>query len=407
MQQSTAPVVAAPAGPADDLLCIRGIDAPIAAALNRAGLTRFGQIAKWVKSDIEKVTSAFGFKPGRIEQENWIEQAQILAGGNETAYARQRRLGSAGAQSPMPPPVSASASGALAAAAAAAAAAGNAMRPAGPHSVSITNMSPQVAERAAFATPPPTAATSPAASQQQGIAPASPIRPSATPERDNLQRISGISQELARMLNAQGVGRYTQIASWSRDDIVRFDRLFGADGRIARENWIEQAQILSKGGHTAYSRSFDAHLPGAAGGQSDHVATAGASAARVDLSHLPSVRSDAYRPRVDASTAAAAVAAATRGGFRPPRATEVDDLKRIRGIGVLIEKKLNSIGVVSYEQVAQWNTEDIDRVSHMLDFKGRIERENWVEQARILAAGGDTEFSQRVDRGEVETSKKV
>ncbi len=106
------------------------------------------------------------------------------------------------------------------------------------------------------------------------------------------------------------------------------------------------------------------------------------------------------------TTAAAAAAAATRGGFRAPRATEVDDLKRIRGVGVLIEKKLNSIGVVSYEQVAQWNTEDVDRVSQMLDFKGRIERENWIEQARILAAGGDTEFSRRVDRGEVETSKK-
>ena len=41
----------------------------------------------------------------------------------------------------------------------------------------------------------------------------------------------------------------------------------------------------------------------------------------------------------------------------------------------------------------------------MLDFKGRIERENWVEQARILAAGGQTEFSRRVDRGEVDSSR--
>ena len=50
-------------------------------------------------------------------------------------------------------------------------------------------------------------------------------------------------------------------------------------------------------------------------------------------------------------------------------------------------------------------TRDIDRVSRSLDFKGRIERENWVEQARILSAGGQTEFSRRVDRGEVETSR--
>ena len=72
---------------------------------------------------------------------------------------------------------------------------------------------------------------------------------------------------------------------------------------------------------------------------------------------------------------------------------------------MLIEKKLNSMGVVAYEQIANWNAGDIDRVSQSLDFKGRIERENWVEQARILASGGATEFSRRVDRGEVETSR--
>ncbi|MEZ5854651.1 MAG: hypothetical protein R3D67_07845 [Hyphomicrobiaceae bacterium] len=77
-----------------------------------------------------------------------------------------------------------------------------------------------------------------------------------------------------------------------------------------------------------------------------------------------------------------------------------DDLKRIRGIGVLIEKKLNSMGITSYEQIAEWQTPEIDRISHVLDFKGRIERENWVEQARILAAGGQTEFSRRADRGD-------
>ena len=87
------------------------------------------------------------------------------------------------------------------------------------------------------------------------------------------------------------------------------------------------------------------------------------------------------------------------------RSAALEDLKRIRGIGVLIEKKLNSMGVVAYEQIANWTADDIDRVSQSLDFKGRIERENWVEQARILASGGATEFSRRVDRGEVETSR--
>jgi predicted flap endonuclease-1-like 5' DNA nuclease len=89
--------------------------------------------------------------------------------------------------------------------------------------------------------------------------------------------------------------------------------------------------------------------------------------------------------------------------MRKVRTSLADDLKRIKGIGVLIEKKLNSLGVTTYEDIANWTGEDIDRISQQLDFKGRIQRENWVEQARILAAGGDTEFSRRTDR---ETGRK-
>ncbi|MGI9402987.1 MAG: hypothetical protein ACR2OF_00570, partial [Hyphomicrobium sp.] len=103
-----------------------------------------------------------------------------------------------------------------------------------------------------------------------------------------------------------------------------------------------------------------------------------------DVSNLRSVRSEALRGQE---------------ALRPSDA--VDDLKRIRGIGVLIEKKLNSLGVTSYEQVANWTGGDVDRVSQILDFKGRIERENWIEQARILATGGQTEFSRRSDRSDV------
>jgi predicted flap endonuclease-1-like 5' DNA nuclease len=101
------------------------------------------------------------------------------------------------------------------------------------------------------------------------------------------------------------------------------------------------------------------------------------------MGYLWSVRSEALH--------GAAAAWSPRG--RP----DVDDLKRIRGIGVLVEKKLNSLGIVHYEQVANWTGADIERISQILDFKGRIERENWIEQARILATGGQTDFSRRAD----------
>jgi predicted flap endonuclease-1-like 5' DNA nuclease len=111
-------------------------------------------------------------------------------------------------------------------------------------------------------------------------------------------------------------------------------------------------------------------------------APAPAAAAAADVASLRSVRSEAL-------LGPDAAARPTRSSHEP------DDLKRIRGIGVLIEKRLNSLGIVHYEQVANWTGADIERISNILEFKGRIERENWIEQARILATGGETEFSRR------------
>ena len=82
----------------------------------------------------------------------------------------------------------------------------------------------------------------------------------------------------------------------------------------------------------------------------------------------------------------------------PRRRGRPDDLKRIRGIGILIEKKLNALEVDTYDQIARWTEDDIAYYDKRLEFKGRIKREDWVGQAEILAAGGSTEFSQCVDR---------
>ena len=235
------------------------------------------------------------------------------------------------------------------------------------------------------------------------------MRPAAPAARDNLQRISGIDGEVEKLLAAQGVTRYSQIAHWTPAEVERFDAQLGATGRIGRENWIEQAQILSRGGDTAFSRDYDRRAAATAGRlrrspprlidaiRAQSGKTGGQPPPRTDLGTLRSVRSAVYQG-ADAAPRAAAQS-------KVLRSAQLEDLKRIRGIGVLIEKKLNQMGVVAYEQIANWTAQDIDRVSQSLDFKGRIERENWVEQARILASGGATEFSRRVDRGEVETSR--
>jgi large subunit ribosomal protein L21 len=66
---------------------------------------------------------------------------------------------------------------------------------------------------------------------------------------------------------------------------------------------------------------------------------------------------------------------------------QTDDVKLIGGVGPALEKKLNAAGVTSLAQIAAWTDEDIARVDAELDFRGRIEREEWVEQARDLLAG--------------------
>ena len=85
-------------------------------------------------------------------------------------------------------------------------------------------------------------------------------------------------------------------------------------------------------------------------------------------------------------------------------AGEEDDLKRIKGIGPVNEKALNALGIFKFSQIAAWTPANVDWVEDSLSFPGRIEREDWIAQAKVLAEGAETEFSKRVDAGEVESS---
>ena len=62
-----------------------------------------------------------------------------------------------------------------------------------------------------------------------------------------------------------------------------------------------------------------------------------------------------------------------------------DDLKRIRGVGPVLERTLNGLGIYSLAQIANFSQDDIERISAQLpQFPGRIERDRWIEQARSL-----------------------
>ena len=104
---------------------------------------------------------------------------------------------------------------------------------------------------------------------------------------------------------------------------------------------------------------------------------------------------------------AAPTPATSEEGTRPatldaPREGGADDLKKIKGIGPKLEKLCNSLGFYHFDQIAAWTEDEVAWVDQNLEgFKGRVSRDTWVEQARLLASGGQTEFSQKVDKGDV------
>jgi predicted flap endonuclease-1-like 5' DNA nuclease len=81
---------------------------------------------------------------------------------------------------------------------------------------------------------------------------------------------------------------------------------------------------------------------------------------------------------------------------------DADDLKKIKGVGPGLEKALNEMGVYHFDQIARWTADEVAWVDqNLVQFKGRASRDDWVDQAKTLASGGETEFSRRVEKGDV------
>lgn len=95
---------------------------------------------------------------------------------------------------------------------------------------------------AAAIVPPPVLAEAPAAAADEG---------------DDLTRIKGLGPKIAAALRALGVTRFAEIAAWTEADVARIDAQLGAfAGRATRDNWIEQARLLSGGDTAAYEAKF-------------------------------------------------------------------------------------------------------------------------------------------------------
>jgi predicted flap endonuclease-1-like 5' DNA nuclease len=109
-----------------------------------------------------------------------------------------------------------------------------------------------------------------------------------------------------------------------------------------------------------------------------------------------------------AEASAAAPLEATRteveAGEKPPvltgpRGGKADDLKEIAGIGPKIEGVLNGLGVYHFDQIAAWTAPQVTWVNAAISFKGRVEREKWIDQAAALARGEMTDGKQKYREG--------
>ncbi|WP_298256363.1 50S ribosomal protein L21 [uncultured Litoreibacter sp.] len=97
----------------------------------------------------------------------------------------------------------------------------------------------------------------------------------------------------------------------------------------------------------------------------------------------------AAKPAAKAEKAAAPKKEAAPKKAAPKKAAAktdgADDLKQLSGVGPALEKKLHEAGVTTFAQVAAWTDADVAAMDEKLSFKGRIEREGWIDQAKKLA----------------------
>jgi predicted flap endonuclease-1-like 5' DNA nuclease len=112
--------------------------------------------------------------------------------------------------------------------------------------------------------------------------------------------------------------------------------------------------------------------------------SAAAAAPETPAAEPAPVAEDAPAPMAAASAESAEVEPLQPKGLDAPVGA-ADDLKRISGVGPVLEGKLNALGFYHFWQIAKWTRSEVDWVDGYLSFKGRIDRDNWISQAAKLA----------------------
>jgi len=172
----------------------------------------------------------------------------------------------------------------------------------------------------------------------------------------------------------------------------------------AASDTVTGAKNLASG-----TRSGTKAAPSAGRGRAKTTSTAKrASTSKSSTAKKPAAKKPAAKKPASKTTKTTKPAASAASGkskkpstMNAPRASGPDDLKQLKGVGPKLEGVLNRLGFWHFDQIAKWTAAEVSWVDDNLQFKGRIERDGWIEQAKILARGGQTEFSKKVKKGKM------
>ena len=161
---------------------------------------------------------------------------------------------------------------------------------------------------------------------------------------------------MEKLLNSYGIISWEQLAALTDKEVDTVDgALDEFPGRIRRDEWVEQGQAFILNGHAPVDR------------------------APRPAKKKPAVRKDKDGRTIITEWSKGKTTLGTAG------AGHTDDLKVVNGIGPKMEGILNSYGITAWEQLAAFKKADVEKVTEAINtFPGRIERDEWVAQAKDL-----------------------
>ena len=174
-------------------------------------------------------------------------------------------------------------------------------------------------------------------------------------EKDDLKKISGISEIIETRLNALDIYTFRQISNFTTQDIETINEAIQYfSGRIERDDWVAQAKEL------VYSQEKRTAL----------------------FKRISERKTSIFYNRIGTA-----------------KKEEADDLTVISGIGGWIMEKLNVLDIYTFKQISNFTVEDVAAVTEAIEyFPGRIERDGWIFQAKELVriAGNKSELLKRI-----------